>query len=242
MKALIVDDDRVLADVLAFTLRREGYGIVLAHDGETALQRFAEEMPDLVVLDVNMPRLDGFAVCRRIRQVADTPIILLTVRGEEDDIVRGLELGADDYMTKPFSPRQLVARAQAVLRRSRAGRSAATAGIQRVGNLALDASRREIRVLHGEGEEAVAGDPVSLTALETRLLGYLMLNAGHVLMADAIIDHVWGVDGGDREMLRQLVRRLRGKLKDLYDGAGDQITGLPAIETIPGVGYGLTRE
>ncbi|MFZ2361234.1 MAG: response regulator transcription factor [Anaerolineae bacterium] len=241
MKALIVDDDRVLADVLAFTLRREGFAIVLAHDGETALRRFAEEAPDLVVLDVNMPRLDGFAVCQRIRQMADTPIILLTVRGEEDDIVAGLELGADDYMAKPFSPRQLVARVQAVLRRSRAGRSVATAGLQRAGNLALDASRREIRVLVGEGEEAVAGAPVSLTALETRLLSYLMLNAGHVLMADAIIDHVWGVDGGDREMLRQLVRRLRAKLKDLSDSAADQIAGLPAIETIPGVGYGLTR-
>jgi DNA-binding response OmpR family regulator len=242
MKALIVDDDRVLADVLAFTLRREGFGIILAHDGETALQRFIEETPDLVVLDVNMPRLDGFAVCQRIRQMADTPIILLTVRGEEDDIVRGLELGADDYMTKPFSPRQLVARAQAVLRRSRADHATATTGLQRAGNLALDASRREIRLLHGENEETTAGDAVSLTGLETRLLGYLMLNAGHVLMADAIINHVWGVDGGDREMLRQLVRRLRGKLKDLYDGASDQVAGGPAIETIPGVGYGLTRE
>ncbi len=241
MKALIVDDDRVLADVLAFTLRREGFEIVLAHDGEAAVQRFAEELPDLIVLDVNMPRLDGFAVCSRIRRLADTPIILLTVRSEEDDIVRGLELGADDYLTKPFSPRQLVARVQAVLRRSRAGRSVAAANIQRVGALALDASRREIRVLHGDGEKPTAGAAVNLTALETRLLGYLMLNAGHVLMADAIIDHVWGVDGGDREMLRQLMRRLRGKLKELGDGAGDQIAGLPVVETIPGVGYGLTR-
>lgn len=240
MKALIVDDDRVLADVLAFTLRREGFQIVLAHDGMTALQRFAEEQPDLVVLDVNIPRMDGFAVCRRLRQQSDTPIILLTVRGEEDDIVAGLELGADDYMTKPFSPRQLVARAQAVLRRARAGRRAAAAEFQRVGDLALDASRREIRALHREGEEATASAPVSLTALETRLLGYLMLNAGHVLMADAIIDHVWGVDGGDREMLRQLMRRLRGKLKELGDSVGDQIAGLPVIETIPGVGYGMT--
>jgi DNA-binding response OmpR family regulator len=173
--------------------------------------------------------------------VADTPIILLTVRGEEDDIVRGLGLGADDYMTKPFSPRQLVARVQAVLRRSRAGRSAVMPGVQRAGNLALDASRREIRVVHGDDEETAAGDPVSLTGLETRLLGYLMLNAGHVLMADAIIDYVWGVDGGDREMLRQLVRRLRGKLRELSEGI-DQSLGMPTIETIPGVGYGLTRE
>ena len=115
MKALIVDDDRVLADVVAFTLRREGFEIVMAYDGDTALQRWFNEKPDLVVLDVNLPKLDGFAVCRRIREQADTPIILLTVRGEEDDVVRGLELGADDYITKPFSPRQLVARTQAVM-------------------------------------------------------------------------------------------------------------------------------
>ncbi|HNS01389.1 MAG TPA: response regulator transcription factor [Anaerolineae bacterium] len=261
MKALIVDDDRVLADVLAFTLRREGFEIVLAHDGESALQRFSEELPDLVVLDVNMPRLDGFAVCRRLRSLSDTPIILLTVRGEEDDIVHGLELGADDYLTKPFSPRQLAARAQAVLRRSRAGRQVAGPGIRRVGNLALDASRREMRVLQEGAEAAAAGapalllpaesagqeaakafPPISLTALESRLLAYLMLNAGHVLTADAIIDHVWGEDGGDRDMLRQLVHRLRGKIKDASDGAGGQQAGIPTIETIPGVGYGLTRE
>ncbi|MGD8491268.1 MAG: response regulator transcription factor, partial [Anaerolineae bacterium] len=138
MKALIVDDDRVLADVLAFTLRREGFEVVLAHDGEAGFQRWADEEPDLVVLDVNMPRLDGFAVCRRIRAQADTPIILLTVRGEEDDIVHGLGLGADDYITKPFSPRQLVARAHAVLRR--AGKTTAPA-IRQAGELALDPSR-----------------------------------------------------------------------------------------------------
>ena len=158
MKALIVDDDRVLADVLAFTLRREGFEVIQAHDGETALARWAEHQPDLVVLDVNMPRLDGFAVCRQIREVerteshADTPIILLTVRGEEDDIVHGLGLGADDYITKPFSPRQLVARAQAVLRR--AGRATGTdiggypgvGALRRVGVLTLDSSRRELHV------------------------------------------------------------------------------------------------
>lgn len=235
MKALIVDDDRVLADVLAFTLRREGFEILLAYDGATALQRFAEEAPDLVVLDVNLPRLDGFSVCRQMRAQADTPIILLTVRGEEDDIVRGLALGADDYMTKPFSPRQLVARVHAVLRRSRAGQRAAPP-VQRVGDLVLDTSRREIRLIRG----AEPGEPVSLTALECRLLSYLMLNAGHVLTADAIIDHVWGAAGADRDMLRQLVRRLRSKIKELCDSA-DEPAGLPVIETVPGIGYGLTR-
>lgn len=251
MKALIVDDDRVLADVLAFTLRREGFEIVMAYDGEAAVQRFAEEMPDLIVLDVNMPRLDGFAVCRRIRTLADTPIILLTVRGDEDDIVRGLELGADDYLTKPFSPRQLVARVHAVLRRSRASRSAAAAGVRRVGRLALDTSRREIHLAPQESAPAQTGEPLaavgsspaaSLTALETRLLEYLMLNAGHVLTADAIIDHVWGAGGGDRDMLRQLVRRLRNKIKEASESVTGQPAVLPTIETIPGVGYGLTRE
>ncbi|MFZ2489103.1 MAG: response regulator transcription factor [Anaerolineae bacterium] len=237
MKALIVDDDRVLADVLAFTLRREGFEIVLAHDGDAALRHFAEDAPDLVVLDVNLPRLDGFQVCRTLRQHSATPIILLTVRGDEDDIVHGLQLGADDYLTKPFSPRQLVARVQAVLRRSGTGRTTAAGGAQRVDALALDASRREIRA---QGEQAAASAaPVSLTALESRLLAYLMLNAGHVLTTDAIINHVWGVDGADRDMLRQLVRRLRGKIKELEATAS--ALQLPVIETIPGVGYSLTR-
>jgi DNA-binding response OmpR family regulator len=231
MKALVVDDDRVLADVLAFTLRREGFQVVQAYDGETALERWAEEQPDLIVLDVNLPRLDGFAVCQRIRAQADTPIILLTVRGEEDDIVHGLKLGADDYITKPFSPRQLAARAQAVLRR--AGRSVAPATRQ-AGKLSLDPNRREMCLGSGRA--------VSLTPLESRLLDYLILNAGHVLTADAIIAHVWGAEGGDRDMLRQLVHRLRGKLTLAHGpGAGEPgFLELVSIETVPGLGYGLT--
>lgn len=221
MKALVVDDDRVLADLVAFTLRREGFQVVQAHDGEAALRRWAEEQPDIIVLDVNLPRLDGFTVCRRIREQADTPIILLTVRGEEDDIVRGLELGADDYIPKPFSPRQLVARAQAVLRR--AGKTPAPA-IRQVGELTLDPARREVRI--GQG------DPIPLTPLESRLLDYFMINAGHVLTTQAIIDHVWGPEGGDRDMLRQLVRRLRSKIEP-------DPTNPIFIETVPGLGYGL---
>ncbi len=231
MKALIVDDDRVLADVLAFTLRREGFQVIQAYDGEAALERWAEDQPDLIVLDVNMPRLDGFAVCQRIREQADTPIILLTVRGEEDDIVHGLKLGADDYITKPFSPRQLVARAHAVLRRS--GRSVAPS-IRQTGDLALDPSRRELCIGGGE--------PVPLTPLESRLLDYLMLNVGHVLTAEAIIAHVWGIEGGDRDMLRQLVHRLRGKITQAHGPKAGE-SGLPelvSIETVPGLGYGLT--
>jgi DNA-binding response OmpR family regulator len=226
MKALIVDDDRVLADVVAFTLRREGFQVIQAYDGATALQRWAEDQPDLIVLDVNLPKLDGFVVCQRIREQDDTPILLLTVRGEEDDIIRGLGLGADDYITKPFSPRQLVARAHAVLRR--AGK-AAPATLCEAGDLALDPTRREIRI--------ASGDVVTLTPLESRLLHYLMLNAGHVLTSEAIIDHVWGPEGGDRDTVRQLIHRLRGKLAE---AAGSDARDRTFIETVPGLGYGLT--
>jgi DNA-binding response OmpR family regulator len=223
MKALVVDDDRVLADLAAFTLRRDGFEVIQAHDGEMALRRWADEQPDLIILDLNMPRLDGFAVCRHIREESDIPIILLTVRGEEDDIVRGLTLGADDYIVKPFSPRQLVARAQAVLRR--AGKTPAPA-IRQVGALTLDPSRRELRLAEGEA--------ISLTPLENRLLDYLMINAGQILTIETLINHVWGAEGGDRDMLRQLVRRLRSKIEP--DPAQPIY-----IETVPGLGYGLTK-
>jgi DNA-binding response OmpR family regulator len=223
MKALIVDDDRVLADVVAFTFRREGFEVIQAYDGPTAIRRCSEEHPDIVILDVNMPTMDGFTVCRHIRERSNTPIILLTVRGEEDDIVEGLEIGADDYIVKPFSPRQLVARANAVLRR--AGQTTISPILQ-VGELTFDSSQRRVTI--------GGGDPISLTPLEGRLLDYLMANAGHVLTTDAIIDHVWGPGGGDRDMLRQLVRRLRSKIET--DPADPNY-----IKTIPGLGYGFTR-
>ncbi|MBE7554057.1 MAG: response regulator transcription factor [Anaerolineales bacterium] len=229
MKALVVDDDRVLADLVAFSLRREGFEVILAHDGEAALRRWAEEQPDLMILDLNMPKSDGFAVCRRVREQADTPIILLTVRGEEDDIVRGLELGADDYVVKPFSPRQLVARVQAVLRRT--GKTPVPA-VRQVGELMLDPSRREVRL--GQGEA------IPLTPLENRLLDYLMLNAGQILTIENLISHIWGAEGGDRDMLRQLVRRLRSKMAQASPGPDDPNTpGAVFIETVPGLGYGL---
>ena len=224
MKVLIVDDDRVLADVVAFALRREGFQVIQAFDGLSALQRWAEDKPDLIVLDVNLPKMDGFTVCQRIRKEADTPIIMLTVRGEDDDIVHGLELGADDYIPKPFSPRQLVARAQAVLRR--AGQATSPAP-REVGNLHLSTSRREVR--NSESE------PIALTVLEGRLLDCLIINSGQILTFDALIDHVWGAQGGDRDMLRQLVRRLRRKIE--IDPAN------PAyIQTVPGLGYGFIAE
>ena len=207
MKVLVVDDDRVLSDLIAFTLRREQFQVIQAFNGARALELWEEEQPDLVVLDANLPQVDGFTVCRRIRQNGDTPVIMLTVRGEEDDIVRGLSLGADDYMLKPFSPRQLVARILAVLRRS--GKAVAPAQ-QQVSALGLDLSRREVRW----GEYP----PIALTPLESRLLSYLMLNAGQVLPNEALIAHVWGAESADRDMLRQVVRRLRAKLSLAYGG------------------------
>jgi DNA-binding response OmpR family regulator len=221
VKALVVDDDLVLSDVLAFTLRREGYEVITAHDGLAAIDRWRDESPDLILLDINLPKLDGLAVCRRIRALADTPIIILTVRGEEDDVVRGLELGADDYITKPFSPRQLVARAQAVLRRSGVP---PTGGTLEAGGLALDLSRREVL---RPGMKAT-----KLTPLECRLLEVLMINEGRVLSTETLIDHVWGGGRGDRVMLKQLVHRLRSKIEG-------EIAGLGIVETVRGIGYSL---
>lgn len=223
MKALIVDDDRVIADLIAFTLRKEGFKVSLAFDGETAVTQWQNIHPDILILDVNLPGRNGFAVCQTIRSAGDnTPIIMLTVRGDEEDVIRGLHLGADDYIHKPFSPRQLVARVQAVLRR--AGKEILPAARQ-VGALRLDTERRDVYV----GSSAA----VSLTPLEARLLNYLMLNAGHILTYEAIIAHVWGAEGGSREMLRQLIRRLRSKIEP--DPAHPIF-----VETIPGLGYGLT--
>lgn len=221
MKALIVDDDRVLADVVAFTLRREGFEVIQAFDGNEALNRWTQEQPDIVVLDVNLPGRSGFEVCRQIREQANTPIVLLTVRGEEEDIIQGLNIGADDYIVKPFSPRQLVARISAVLRR--AGQIS-TSDVLQIGDLKYSPNQR--KVVRGESE------PVMLTSLENRLLDYLMVNSGRVLKSESIIDHVWGPSGADRDMLRQLVRRLRSKIES--DPANPFY-----IRTVPGLGYGF---
>jgi DNA-binding response OmpR family regulator len=224
MKILVVDDDRVLADVVAFTLRREGFEVLQAYDGTAGLQRWIDEKPDLIILDVNMPQVDGFEVCRRVRLEGNTPIILLTVRGEEDDIVVGLEIGADDYIVKPFSPRQLVARVKAILRR--AGQQLPQAELQ-VGDLRLLPGKREVFL-------SPDSEPIPLTPLENHLLECLMINAGRVLTFDMIIDHVWGPAGADRDMLRQLVHRLRAKVE------GDPSKPV-YIQTVPGLGYGFVK-
>jgi DNA-binding response OmpR family regulator len=171
--------------------------------------------------------MDGFTVCKRIRsEDSETPILLLTVREDEDDIIHGLRLGADDYITKPFSPRQLVARAQTVLRR--AGKTPSRA-IRRAGELMLASNRREL--------SCGTCEPVFLTRLENRLLDYLMLNHGRIVSAEVLIDYVWP-DGGDRDMLRQLIRRLRIKMRFACGGPANTPEDA-YIQNVPGLGYGL---
>lgn len=221
MKVLVVEDDLALSDVLSFTLRRAGFEVVTAYDGMAALEVYAAELPDLLVLDLNLPRLDGLGVCRRVRAESEVPIIILSVRDGDEAVVRGLEMGADDYIVKPFSPTQLVARVRAVLRR--AGVAAAPASLEAAG-LALDRSRNEVVVQDRQ--------TVRLTPLEVRLLERLMLHPGQVLPSESLISAVWGIEGGDKAMLKQLVYRLRSKIET---EAGEAAL----IETVPGVGYAL---
>lgn len=221
MKVLVVEDDLALSDVLAFTLRHAGFETVTAHDGLAGLDAWRAEQPDLIVLDLNLPKLDGLAVCRRIRAEAQTPIVMLTVRSGENEVVQGLEQGADDYIVKPFSPRELVARIRAVARRS--GQLADT-GLLDVGELVLDRTRNQVI--------RAGGEPVHLTPLESSLLAAFMLHPGRVLGSEALITAVWGIEGGDRTMLKQLVYRLRAKIEP-------DPTRPRYIETVPGVGYGL---
>jgi DNA-binding response OmpR family regulator len=221
MKALIVDDDLALADVVSFTMRRAGFEVIVAHDGQTALDRWQESEPDLIILDINLPKLNGLAVCQRIRAESSTPIIILSVRGEEDDVVRGLELGADDYIVKPFSPRQLVARSEAVLRRSEM-KPISNAPLT-TGSLTLDLTRNEV----------LSDDKhIKLTKLETRLMEVLMINCGQVLPFDMLIDSIWGPSAGDRVMLKQLVYRLRRKIEP-------NPSNPLRLTTISGIGYAL---
>ena len=215
-KVLLVEDDRDLAELLAYALWREGFTVVTAIDGEQGLQRWATERPDLVVLDVVLPGLDGVEVCRRIRRQAETPIVMVSARDAEDDVVRGLQAGADDYVTKPLSVRQLTARMRAVLRRPRAA-----AREVRVGDLVLDLPSHQV---------TKAGEPVHLTRTEFCLLHLLARNAGQVVPYARLVEHAWG-EAGYAALLKAHVTHLRRKLR-LPPGA---------LVALPGVGYRLTR-
>ena len=202
MKVLVADDDSDLRELIAFTLAQAGYLVIKAPDGPAAVRAFETESADLVVLDINMPRLSGFQVCEAIRARSRVPVMMLTVRGEEEDLVRALDLGADDYLTKPFSPRTLLARIKALLRRAGMESSAPLAA----GRITLDLEEHTVRI----GPAA----PVRLTKLELRLLQMLLANSGHAVSSDRLLVQVWGHrSGGDRQLLKQLVHRLRQKIE-----------------------------
>ena len=225
MKVLLVDDDVDLLDLTTYALRREGYAVVAATDGQQALARYEAERPDLVVLDGNLPRLNGFEVCRRIRQAGATPIVMLTARDQEEDIVRGLQLGADDYVTKPFSAKQLVARMKAVLRRSQADPYRQAASVVRAGDLVLDLQSHEA---------TKGGRAVQLTPLEFKILYMLALNEGRVIPYSRLVEYAWGFDGGDANLLKTHISHIRDKL-----GLDAGQSG--AIRAVAGVGYSMAR-
>jgi DNA-binding response OmpR family regulator len=225
MKILLADDDTDMLDVTTYAFRRDGFNVITATDGEQALRRWKTDEPDLVLLDVGLPRVNGFEVCRRIRQGSSTPVIMLTARGEEEHVVKGFLLGADDYVTKPFSHRQLTMRVRAVLQRRSGAAVPEPANELQVGELKIDMQSHEV----------TKGDfIVRLTPLEFRILYILAINVGRVVSSTRLIEYAWGYDGGDASMLKTHICHIRQKLK-LEKGQPGYIT------SIPHVGYSLTR-
>ncbi len=224
-KILVVDDERPIAEILKYNLEKEGYGVILAYDGEEALERLEQDLPDLILLDIMLPKKDGFAVLREIRaHKKDIPIIMLTARETEVDKVLGLELGADDYVTKPFSAREVAARIKAILRRTRLG-------------------EKEYQLCFGElvvDLDAVQafnrGRPVELTPKEFSLLEVLSRRPGHVFSRQQLLNQVWGYDYfGDERTVDVTIRRLREKLET--NPAEPEF-----IHTKRGVGYYLRQK
>jgi DNA-binding response OmpR family regulator len=205
-KVLVVDDDPALLPLIEYTFAREGYKVFTASDGQEALKRFFDHKPDLVILDIMMPRMDGWETCRRIREVSEVPIVMLTARGQDEDIVRGLEYGADDYLTKPFSIKVLLAHARAVLRRAALPAVEYDEPITYADDyLVIDLKDRRI---------TVEGEPVKLTPTEYRLLAYLVQNAGQVLTFRQILQNVWGWEyQDDLDYVRVYIWHLRQKLE-----------------------------
>jgi len=219
---LVVEDEESYVEALRAGLSREGFSVRIARDGAEAMTMFEAARPDLVLLDLMLPKMSGLEVCRRIRAQANVPIIMVTARDAEIDTVVGLEVGADDYVTKPYRIRELVARMRAVLRRSGGPEPVGTEGVLTVGDVALDSDRHEV---------TLRGDQVRLPLREFEVLELLMVNAGRVVTRDTLIDRVWGGDYvGDTKTLDVHIKRLRAKLED--DPAA------PArITTIRGLGY-----
>ncbi|NLD71976.1 MAG: response regulator transcription factor [Chloroflexi bacterium] len=226
-RLLIIDDDTTLVNALEMYLSREGFDVHLAANGAEGLKAFYALRPDLVVLDVMMPQMDGWETCRRIRELSTTPIIMLTAKGQETDRVMGLKLGADDYVPKPFSLKELVARIEAILRRTRRSESVNKSGVLYVtDDLVVDSERWEVRR---------DGEPVDLTSTELRLLFYLAENAGHVLSHQQLLEQVWGPEYVDNvDYTKLYIWRLRQKLEK--DPSSPRY-----ILTERGIGYRMAR-
>ncbi len=222
---LVVDDDPTVAEVVVTYLERAGLHAVHAEDGMSALSVFAAASPDLVVLDLMLPDLDGLEVCRRLRATSNVPVIMLTALGDEVDRVLGLEVGADDYVTKPFSPRELVLRVQSVLRRAARDSDASTATLHdpvlRDGDLVLDTTA------HTAERE---GEPLPLTSREFDLLAFLLANTGRAFTRAELMEQVWGWSFGDQSTVTVHVRRLREKVEP-------DPTAPSRLKTVWGVGY-----
>src|SRR5438876_10714945 len=201
------DDDPQLLRLVTRNLEFEEYEVLPASDGVLALEQVEAHSPDLVLLDVMMPRMDGFTVCQRIREFSSVPIIIVTARGQDQDKVRGLDLGADDYLTKPFSVEELLARVRAVLRRSQfvANDRAVAAQTMTIGDLTIDFTQHLV---------TMAGREITLTPTEYRIISYLAQNAGRVVTQDLLLEHVWGAEYiGESHMLQVNINRLRRKLE-----------------------------
>ncbi len=225
-QVLIVDDEKTLVKALTFNLEKEGFRVDQAYDGEEALEKVFSLKPDIVVLDLMLPEIDGFEVCRQIRKKLEVPIIMLTARSEDIDKVLGLELGADDYLTKPFNSRELVARIKAILRRSAAYEEEAKKQIQ-IGKLHIDLLQHRVRL---------DGKDVSLTSKEFALLSFLAVNAGNVYSREQLLEQVWGYDYyGDVRTVDVHIRHLREKLED--DPGNPNL-----IITVWGTGYKIRED
>jgi two-component system response regulator VicR len=223
-RILVVDDEPPIVDVLVYNLRRANYEVFVARDGEEALSKARQEQPDLIILDLMLPRMDGLEVCRSLRRERDVPIIMLTARDSEVDRVVGLELGADDYVVKPFSVRELMARVGSVLRRTVPREPQEASDVVRLGDLTVDATRHEV---------SWRGVELMLTALEFDLLDTLARHAGQVLSREQLLTQVWGYDYlGDLRVVDAAIKRLRSKLRRV--APADEL-----IVTVRGVGYKL---
>jgi two-component system KDP operon response regulator KdpE len=203
---LVVDDEKRMVEFIRMNLELEGYRVSTAHNGLEALQRLRDDLPDLVLLDVMMPQMDGFETLQRIREVSTVPVMMVTVRGEEPDLIRGLELGADDYIAKPFSPRELLTRIKAVLRRAEMPTAAAQARIVVDDDLVIDTAKRQV---------VVRGQVVKLRPTEYRLLYHLVQNAGWVMTHEMLLSKVWGPEYRDETgYLRLYITYLRQKIEE----------------------------